>query len=108
MRGVELSQKMTTVPYVRYGKAVDVYSYGVILWEVATRQLPYADLQLKEMSLLRKITTEQLRPTLSEAIPQPWMELMRDCWQDDAGSRPTFVAICSLRLDGLSGQHSNA
>jgi serine/threonine protein kinase len=87
--------------YVRYGKAIDVYSYGVVLWEVATRQIPYHDLQLKDMTLLRKITTEQLRPTVSADIPPQWVDLMQDCWQDDAGLRPTFASICASRFDSL-------
>ena len=36
-----------------YGQKVDIYSYGVILWELATREWPYAELKFDfEVSIL--------------------------------------------------------
>eukprot|EP00730_Choanoeca_flexa_P006063 TRINITY_DN12075_c0_g1_i6.p1 TRINITY_DN12075_c0_g1~~TRINITY_DN12075_c0_g1_i6.p1 ORF type:complete len:479 (+),score=112.03 TRINITY_DN12075_c0_g1_i6:209-1645(+) len=83
--------------YVRYGKAVDVYSYGIVLWEVATRELPYADMDMAMMTLTRKIVgPENLRPTLSKAVPLEWQELMRECWDSNAKNRPTFTELLQI------------
>lgn len=33
-----------------YGEKADVYSYGVVLWEMLTAQLPWADLNTMQVS----------------------------------------------------------
>ena len=82
-----------------YGKAVDVYSFGTVMWELATRKTPWkediADSDV-ETSLFNGISSalkSGLRPTISEAVRAEngaIVAVMQRCWAGDPADRPTF------------------
>jgi serine/threonine protein kinase len=76
-----------------YGPAVDVFSFGVVLWEIATRQMPWSDLA-SVFAIENAVTTGQrLSLTVSETAPAAWIQLVNICWAGDAAARPSFLAI---------------
>jgi serine/threonine protein kinase len=77
---------------VFYGKAIDVYSFGIVLSEIATRRLPYTDKERKAMSLRSEIL-DGLRPAVGVDVPEDWCKLMKQCWDEDPASRPTIVKV---------------
>jgi len=79
----------------KYTEKADVFSYGIILWELATRLPPYYGIEGTEVSL--KVVKEDLRPKISwdqEAnTPEPILMLMKKCWHWDPQERPSFYEV---------------
>ncbi|CAH1989756.1 unnamed protein product [Acanthoscelides obtectus] len=80
----------------------DVWSYGVVLWEMATlASQPYQGLSNDQV--LRYVIDGGVmeRP---ENCPDKLYTLMRYCWQHKPSARPTFLKLCQLLLDDASAQ----
>jgi serine/threonine protein kinase len=75
--------------------ASDVYSYGVLLWELCTLEKPYKKFARRD-KFLKKVVFEGWRPSLS-SIQSPALRcLIHDCWQEDPKARPSFSRIIML------------
>jgi hypothetical protein len=80
-----------------YSEKVDVYSFGIIAWEVMSRLAPFEDDEafpggpLAAMEYIRN----GARPRVSEGWPEWVAGLMRRCWSGDPLLRPSFVDICA-------------
>lgn len=75
-----------------YSSQSDVWSYGVLLWELFSLGCsPYPDLPLtQEFCSALKRGHRMTRP---EHAPQDMYELMRQCWDADPRDRPTFSSL---------------
>ena len=80
----------------------DVYSFGIILWEIASRKPPYAEITNRN-ELYNKLK-EGLRPKIPKDCPLEISKLMRKCWVRNPGVRPSFKEIVK-KLESL--QNSN-
>ena len=56
----------------------DVYSYGVVLWELVTREVPFADLPLPQ--IIYSVVAFDLRPFLPATFPESLSQLCERCW----------------------------
>jgi Protein tyrosine and serine/threonine kinase/C-terminal of Roc, COR, domain/WD domain, G-beta repeat len=75
-------------------KRSDVYSFGIMLWELYTRQFPFGEYKCKfEWQLEKRILTEDVRPTIPKDCPPVWRALIEDCWNSLPEKRPTFAQI---------------
>lgn len=108
-----------------YSLKVDVYSFGVLLFEICTLHAPYLDnywgkkkqvksrrnsrlsklkdFELKLNDFYSHVVEDNLRPSddLNSTVPcSKIRELIYDCWSTDPNDRPTFSAIIS-RLDDV-------
>jgi serine/threonine protein kinase len=77
----------------RYGGPVDVYSFGIMLWELLTSGLPFDGV---EVAQLPKRVVGGLRPEIPRDTPPELAALIASCWHEDPQKRPTFQQISQL------------
>jgi len=74
------------------GTKADVYSFGIILWELLTCHVPYPEINdLKE--IYDEIVIKGKRPPIPDNCPTKLAELMAQCWNADPEARPSFSSI---------------
>jgi len=79
----------------KYTEMVDVYSFGVILWEIATRKEFFGDVSF--MSVLEDKIISGERPPLPEDVPDPAVNtLIENCWATLPTKRPTFESVVTF------------
>jgi serine/threonine protein kinase len=70
-------------------KAADIYSFGIIMWEILTGERPYRD-QPHDIHLAFKIL-DGLRPTIPEDTPDNYRNLMQKCWHENPAKRTKCI-----------------
>jgi serine/threonine protein kinase len=75
--------------HARSSKNSDVYGFGIVLWELATRSQVYEGLESTQ--IIAMVANDHLRPEVPEGCP--WNDLMVKCWNEVAQDRPPFEDI---------------
>jgi len=84
---------------------VDVYSFGIICWELFSEAIPFEDMH--GFQLLKPII-EGLRPPVSKLNDTPQMvkDLMQQCCLQNPQTRPSMATIEKLFVDLLQSEIS--
>lgn len=69
----------------------DVYSFGVILWELATLRVPWNE--MNSMQVVGAVGFQHRHLDVPEWVDPLVTELILECWNPDAQSRPSFGQI---------------
>ncbi|CAI7899529.1 unnamed protein product [Closterium sp. NIES-53] len=85
-----------------YTRKVDVYSYGIVLWEICTAQWPFEGLSF--VQLAHAIVADDLRPPIKDC-PSQLTKLITRCWDRDPDVRPDFDEIVKT-LEGIASSAS--
>ncbi|KAF3699209.1 Mitogen-activated protein kinase kinase kinase 20 [Channa argus] len=72
----------------------DTYSYGVVLWEMLTREVPFKGFEGLQVAWL--VVEKQERLTIPSSCPASFAELMRKCWQAEPKERPQFKQVLTM------------
>lgn len=83
----------------RVSEKVDVFSFGIVMWEIVTGEEPYADMHCG--AIIGGIVNNTLRPPVPEHCDAGWRKLMEQCWSADPSQRPSFTEITD-RLRAIS------
>lgn len=73
-----------------YTEKADVYSFAIILWEMLTRQIPYAG--KNTMQVVRSVDRGE-RLSIPDNCPPDYAQLITDCWATDPAKRLSFAEI---------------
>ncbi|KAI4470654.1 serine-threonine protein kinase [Holotrichia oblita] len=78
----------------RNWEASDMWSFAILLWELATRELPFYDQSPMEIGM--KIALEGLRIIIKPGISPHLSKLIKICMNEDPGKRPTFDMVIPI------------
>lgn len=70
----------------------DIYSFGIVLWQLVTRSLcPFSELDPIEAALV--VANEGVRPHIPSHVPEFIRRTITACWQEVQLRRPSFPYI---------------
>ncbi|XP_061351631.1 uncharacterized protein LOC133296623 isoform X2 [Gastrolobium bilobum] len=87
----------------KVSEKVDVFSFGIVLWEILTGEEPYANMHYG--AIIGGIVNNTLRPTIPSYCDLEWKTLMEQCWAPNPAVRPSFTEI-ARRLRVMSAAAS--
>ncbi|GAB6024882.1 hypothetical protein CHUAL_009994 [Chamberlinius hualienensis] len=74
-----------------FSKSSDVWSYGVLLWELLTGETPYKGID--HLAVAYGVAVNKLTLPIPSTCPTPFTRLMEACWNSEPHSRPSFTDI---------------
>ncbi len=78
----------------RCNRKVDVYSFGLVLWELTTCLVPFQNLSPVQVAF--SVCDRDARPPLSPSCPPAINSLIERCWSTEPARRPEFKNIVSV------------
>ncbi|KAK1394843.1 serine/threonine-protein kinase STY46 [Heracleum sosnowskyi] len=77
-----------------YDHKADIYSFGVVVWELLTGKLPYENITPVQAAV--GVVQKGLRPTIPKHTLPKLADLLENCWQQDPVLRPDFNEIIRI------------
>ncbi|KAG2543329.1 hypothetical protein PVAP13_9NG739700 [Panicum virgatum] len=71
----------------------DVYSFGVILWELATLRMPWSG--MNPMQVVGAVGFQDRRLDIPKEVDPLVARIIYECWQKDPNLRPSFSQLTS-------------
>lgn len=75
-------------------ESCDVWSYGVVLWELLTHEIPFKGIEGFQVAWA--VVEKEERLTIPKCCPYRFAVLMEECWKTDPKERPSFGYILKI------------
>lgn len=79
----------------KYTEKADVYSFGMVCFQLLTGKVPFEDSHLQGDNMSRNILAGE-RPLFPFYSPKYVTNLTKRCWHTDPNQRPSFSSICRI------------
>ena len=70
-----------------------IFSFGIVLWEIWTRQLPFNQYRFNYQVTDAVVANE--RPAIPRDCPQPLTKIIKICWSPRSSDRLSFGQVIS-------------
>ncbi len=74
-----------------YNHQADVFSFAIVLWELLTGRVPYADMTPLQAAV--GVVQKGLRPPIPANCPPALATLIQECWARKPADRPSFESL---------------
>uniref|UniRef100_H3CQM1 Mitogen-activated protein kinase kinase kinase n=1 Tax=Tetraodon nigroviridis TaxID=99883 RepID=H3CQM1_TETNG len=74
-----------------FSKSSDVWSFGVLLWELLTGEVPYREIDA--LAVAYGVAMNKLTLPIPSTCPEAFAQLLEECWSPNPHSRPSFTSI---------------
>ncbi|XP_008280736.1 mitogen-activated protein kinase kinase kinase 10 [Stegastes partitus] len=74
-----------------FSKSSDVWSFGVLLWELLTGEVPYREIDA--LAVAYGVAMNKLTLPIPSTCPEPFAQLLGECWSPNPHGRPPFTNI---------------
>ncbi|XP_010612835.1 mitogen-activated protein kinase kinase kinase 10 [Fukomys damarensis] len=74
-----------------FSKSSDVWSFGVLLWELLTGEVPYREIDA--LAVAYGVAMNKLTLPIPSTCPEPFARLLEECWDPEPHGRPDFSSI---------------
>eukprot|EP01025_Chloroclados_australasicus_P038580 TRINITY_DN39816_c0_g1_i1.p1 TRINITY_DN39816_c0_g1~~TRINITY_DN39816_c0_g1_i1.p1 ORF type:complete len:508 (-),score=57.89 TRINITY_DN39816_c0_g1_i1:700-2094(-) len=78
----------------RINHKADIYSLGVLLWELYSGQRPWDREQ--EFRVIFRVGSNAERPIIPESCPENYRELIEKCWSQNPTDRPDAIDVLRM------------
>lgn len=75
--------------------SVDIYSFGLLMWELTSGKAPFHDCEYTSRQLMRAVYHGR-RPQWADHVPAAYRQLAGSCWSGDPAKRPSAPQLVKL------------
>lgn len=72
--------------------SIDIYSFGLLMWELTSGRAPFYELDVTSRQLMRAVFHGR-RPFFADNVPIAYRHLASSCWSGDPAKRPSAAVL---------------
>eukprot|EP00054_Salpingoeca_dolichothecata_P016027 m.93360 g.93360 ORF g.93360 m.93360 type:complete len:136 (+) comp21777_c0_seq2:72-479(+) len=89
-----------------YNSSTDVYSMGIVLYEIMSRKMPYENIPGNAWAVRQHVASGG-RPRVPRGLPKVVSDLMTQCWAHQPEERPDMNKVVQVLEDAIDSPTSD-